>query len=392
MLQGEDYAADGLAPDSESEVDNEAEEEADLAVEADEVPVKTDYARPPKDMPSAEEGLYGRENSAGDVSAQRRDGVEDETENAEGANDTMKESDDAARAEDDAAAAAAAAQAGVMFSDVAQLGNLRSGILVLAALAAATLHLVLLLMMENETFISRKDTTLMAETPQLMGFLVLGTRVLPTLVAFMAVRASGSDPKNYSRSAYITFLDISLIWCIATDVIEYLTLTIETPEPANAQLVITCTCIISHLCLVVAFSSELADAKELPALRPELMVVALAGAGGLAVLSSPTGSALNCKPEVVALLVTVSCAVWRATARLGYGNKTSLSYGALSQWLGLLGVMALAVSVGLLLCEFGEFKLGISAEILKTARLTNYWIGLGALAASAKSPGDPTSY
>lgn len=305
----------------------------------------------------------------------------------ESAADGAKEGESAAAVSDDDNAAAKR----VMFSDVAKLGNLWTGFLILMALASATLHLVLQHILANEDLISHKTTTLRAAKPQLVMGLLLVTRVLPTVLAFWTVRSAGNNPKNYSRSAYITFLDIALIWCVATDVIEQLVVNVDKTDVGNSQLVVICASILVQLALVIAFSSEHRDAGQMPQMRPELMVAATAGAIAIIVSMGSKGQGLGvsqCKPEVVAIIVAAFAAMWRAAARVGYGHDNTYGYGTLSQWLGLLGVMALAVSNGLRLCAFGEFGtiVGLSASMLETARLANYWISLSALTGSAVAP------
>lgn len=271
----------------------------------------------------------------------------------------------------------------ISFGDVASWSDVQNGGMILAALAGSVLHFVLHYALETA------DVQREIQNPDLVFAVKLLTRVLPALVACLAVRSlnDSSSFKISNLATYVTFIDIGLVWCVAGDVIECFTVE---PEYRN-----TCSvgmAIVAHLSFVIAFSSEHLGAKSLPSLNLPLAVLSAGVAGGLLHHASG-GNIFESDPEVASLVIAFCSTVWRAAARIGYGkdNTSKVSYDTLPQWIGLLGACALACSQFILLARMGHFKnieflTSLDDETMEAARLTNYWIAIAAIATSALMP------
>ena len=266
------------------------------------------------------------------------------------------------------------------FGDVASWSDVQNGGMILAALAGGILHFVLKSVLES-------DLTVEKENPQIVFVVRLLTRVLPALVACIAVRSVSDSIKNFNRATYLTFVDIGLVWCVAGDVIECVTV-----EPQYRNLCSVGMAIVAHLSFVIAFSSEIMGAKSLPPLNLPLAVLS-AGVAGALLHQSSGGDILKSDPEVASLVIAFCSTVWRAASRVGYGQNDASknSYATLPQWIGLLGACALACSQILLLGRMGHlenldlFK-SLDADTMEAARLANYWIAMASIATSALMP------
>ena len=262
------------------------------------------------------------------------------------------------------------------YGDVASWSDVQNGGMILAALAGGILHFVLKSVLESDQSIEK-------ENPQIVFVVKLLTTVLPALVACIAVRSVSDSIKMFNRATYVTFVDIGLVWCVAGDVIECVTV-----EPQYRNLCSVGMAIVAHLSFVIAFSSEIMGSKSLPPLNLPLAVLS-AGVAGALLHQSSGGDILKSDPEVASLVIAFCSTVWRAAARVGYG--TTNSYATLPQWIGLLGACALACSQTLLLGRMGHlenfepFK-SLDADTMEAARLANYWIAMASIATSALMP------
>ena len=265
------------------------------------------------------------------------------------------------------------------FGDVASWSDIQNGGMILAALAGGILHFVLQSVLESDTSIEK-------ENPQLVFGVRLLTRVLPSLVACVAVRSVSDSIKNFNRATYVTFVDIGLVWCVAGDVIECVTV-----EPQYRNLCSVGMAIVAHLSFVIAFSSEIMGVKSLPSLNLPLAALS-AGVAGALLHQSSGGDILKSDPEVASLVIAFCSTVWRAAARVGYGqDESKVSYATLPQWIGLLGACALACSQALLLGRMGHFQnlelfKSLDHDTMEAARLANYWIAMASIATSALMP------
>lgn len=226
--------------------------------------------------------------------------------------------------------------------------------------------------------------TMIEKNPRLMHGLMLALRALPSFIACWTVRSTNDNIKNFKRATYVTFIDIGLIWCVASDVIECIS-----ADKEYQRLCFMGMAIVAHLSFVIAFTSELMGSNDLPPLQLPSGVFFASIAGALIWLYSKGNvlQGVQDKPEIAALIVSFCSTMWRAAARVGYGHDGRHVYASLPQWIGLLGAVSLAFSQYMYLGETESIDfVGIKNDDLKLARLTCYWIAIAAIAASALMP------
>jgi len=232
---------------------------------------------------------------------------------------------------------------------------------------------------------SEKGLQMKEESPNMMFALMLILRTLPSFVACYAVRSVNDNIKNFNQATYLTFIDIGLIWCVASDVIECVA------EDEDYQKMCYCgMAIVAHLSLIIAFTSESSNVNELPPMQLSMGVFFMSIATILVHMLGDGDilQGIQDNPEIFALIVSFSATMWRAAARVGYGHDTIHAYASLPQWIGLLGSISLAFSQLIYIGEADKINfVGVDRADLKIARLTCYWIAIGSIAASALMAG-----
>eukprot|EP00940_MAST-03C_sp_MAST-3C-sp2_P001392 g1392.t1 len=188
---------------------------------------------------------------------------------------------------------------------------------------------------------SEKGLQMKKESPNMMFALMLILRTLPSFIACYAVRSVNDNIKNFNQATYLTFIDIGLIWCVASDVIECVA------EDEDYQKMCYCgMAIVAHLSLIIAFTSESSNMNELPPMQLSMAVFFMSIATILVHMLGDGDilQGIQDNPEIFALIVSFSATMWRAAARVGYGHDTIHAYASLPQWIGLLGSISLAFS------------------------------------------------
>ena len=228
-------------------------------------------------------------------------------------------------------------------------------------------------MQENEIKVTYPSPQVKLSESIVVWYIITATTIIPSMLCLSAVLQSPAHADQYPK-----WVSVGLVWCIAGDILQQVPKS-EDSTPQSLNLVVLLAYTIANFAFTLAFSSADDGDDDGPEMHLEkglpLMGISIAL---FYQFDEGAQSAAN-----AAFIGILGCLIWRACARIGYGLKSTTVYGSLPQWLGLTGVVALAVAHWVKLCDTPSGPAmpfsGADAHLVRSAC---YWMGLSCVVVS----------